>query len=266
MATLIPGYDFSVNEIPTRDTLLRQAKFLRVTGIDISSIAATLLGLRTGNSDSTAASLPAPGWMWADPEGSVWVETDNGPVKIKRAGGGWESNRYACNVGNSEGAGPWEPGWAAEGTPADAQAAQTDGAGLMTVWKLHFQDTADGSTWRALGLSAQTADSAISFPRIVGRGIAPALVTGTQSAHDMTIRRPGVGRVSGTSNAWYFSHADPSSNNMPAASQDREVWFMTAIAADSGSSIVNSGSRIDIKDHMQVWKFDQAAWGTGALI
>jgi hypothetical protein len=148
--TIVPGYDFGVNEVPNRETLLRQARFMKLSGIGLDQIDATLVGIKAGTtSGTTSSSLPAPGWMWGDPEGSLWVETDHGPVKLKRAGGGWESVRWGQTF-SPQVAIP-RSGDAYEPDPAAVGAAQTDGlqlpvgdSGALNMWDMIYVDSDGG--------------------------------------------------------------------------------------------------------------------------
>jgi hypothetical protein len=91
--TIIPGYDFEVNETPTHDKFIRAAKGLQISGIDASHIYGSLIG--HSFTTSSAVSLPAEGWLWTDGGGNTWVQTENGPVRWGRVQGGWETRRWA---------------------------------------------------------------------------------------------------------------------------------------------------------------------------
>lgn len=98
---ITPGYDFSVNEIPTAAKFGLMATGMSVTGIALAQIDTTLVGVR--QSDTSDISLPSEGWLWNDHIGSLWVQGRNGPVKLFRANwGGWESRRYPCGKGTTD--------------------------------------------------------------------------------------------------------------------------------------------------------------------
>lgn len=100
---ITPGYDFTVNEVPTRGKLYQMVAGMSLTGIDLSQIDTNLVGIKLGD---TATSLPEVGWMQVDGINCLWVKTeanitsspggevDYGRVKIFRGNwGGWETNR-----------------------------------------------------------------------------------------------------------------------------------------------------------------------------
>ena len=94
--TVHAGYDFGVNEIPRKKTLLRWLQNLLVSDIALESISTQLnLFLRGGVSGQTGTSLSGQGWTWGDPAGNLWVRSDKGPVKLFRVDGGLETNRFA---------------------------------------------------------------------------------------------------------------------------------------------------------------------------
>lgn len=97
---ITPGYDFTVNEIPTRGKLQQMAAGLSLTGIVAAQMeGVTLIHLKT-TADS-AVSLPSNGWMWVDEHNTLWVKTSKGNVRLYRGWGGWESIRYPTVPGDS---------------------------------------------------------------------------------------------------------------------------------------------------------------------
>ena len=267
MPTIVPGYDFGVHETPTRELLLRQARFLQVSGIGIDSIAATLIGMRNGASGSSAASLPAQGWLWSDPEGSMWVKTLHGEVRLKRAGGGYETRRYGRGVAAVTTS--VQAGYPIEMDTTDATSQQTEGCSYLlgasdciATFRAFFDDSDNGASHRNTWISAETITSSVSFPRVVGRGMALFVSSGTLSFQAHLITRPSVMRID-SSPAWFQSYADPSSNNIPSAAQNKEQWYGTSIAPSSGSSVVNDGGIIEVADHLWGWKYDQCCAGAG---
>lgn len=106
--TITPGYDFTVNEVPTRLKLETMTAGMSITGIDISQIAATLIGIKKGD---TSTSLPSEGWLLHDPPGGLWVLTRHGRVHLWRGGwGGLECNRFPCSGNPVTGTYPYKVG------------------------------------------------------------------------------------------------------------------------------------------------------------
>lgn len=91
--SITPGYDFSVNAIPTRETLALQAQNLQISGIPLSALDATIV-IAAINDSTAATNLPLEGSLWIDARGNVWGKTADGNVRVKRSDGGWESNRF----------------------------------------------------------------------------------------------------------------------------------------------------------------------------
>lgn len=89
---ITPGYDFTVNEVPTRLKLETMTAGMSITGVDISQIDTALIGTKKGD---TSTSLPAEGWLLHDPPGGLWVKNRYGIVHLWRGGwGGLECNRF----------------------------------------------------------------------------------------------------------------------------------------------------------------------------
>jgi hypothetical protein len=108
MATITPGYDFGVNEIPTRDKFLAQAQGMSVGDISSDILDANFLTLLIGDtSGASGGLLTDQGQLWISPDGSVWGRTGRGDVQVHRAEGGWETNRINF-VGDNHGEGA---GW-----------------------------------------------------------------------------------------------------------------------------------------------------------
>jgi hypothetical protein len=90
--TITPGYDFTVNEVPTRAKLESMTAGMSITGIDISQIDTALVGVKQGD---TSTSLPAEGWMLRNAPGQLWVQTRFGRVQLWRGcWGGMETRRF----------------------------------------------------------------------------------------------------------------------------------------------------------------------------
>lgn len=101
--SITPGYDFTVNETPNTTTVNQTASGLSISGLTLENVAATLIGQLSGNtSGDTGASLPQEAWMWASPDGTIWVETmytdsdvtEAVPTPLWSPGGGWHSTRF----------------------------------------------------------------------------------------------------------------------------------------------------------------------------
>jgi hypothetical protein len=265
--SIIPGYDFGVNEVPNRETLLRQAKNVKISGIGLDQIDATLVGIKSGpDSGTTSASLPAPGWLWADPGGSCWLETDHGPVKLKRAGGGFETRRWAQTFA------PQTPvprsGHAYTADPVNAAAQQTEGISLSAgnseaigMWDERFVDAADGPNNHSLLWSSETTATGDTYPRLVGRGLTLMHTQGSASPADYCVRAPAGVRAASTNQHWSGAFVTTASNILAGSS--RETFFGVFVAPHSGTSFSLSGSRIDLEADCFGWKYDQAVQGPG---
>lgn len=266
--TIIPGYDFGVNEVPNRETLIRQAKFMKISGIGLDQIDATLVGYKSGTtSGTTGSSLPAPGWMWADPSGSLWLETDHGPVKMHRDGGGFESVRYAQSYApETIDSHPGSPYLA---DAADSTARQTEGVNLgagasetISLWDEFFSDSNNGVGSNSLMMNAETMPTGTTYPRLVGRGLTLFYVAGSQSHHDFCCRVPGAIRVASTNNHWSGAFITTASNVI--SGNTKEQFYGVFIAPHSGTSLPVTGSRIDMEGTTFGWKYDQSVSGPGA--
>lgn len=100
--TITPGYDFTINEVPTKAKFTAMLAGISLTAIDVVQISANLIGETIGD---TSASMPLEGWLRVDPAGGIWVITASNvsepaaQVKIDRANwGGWETLRFRCGV------------------------------------------------------------------------------------------------------------------------------------------------------------------------
>jgi hypothetical protein len=90
--TIVPGYDFTVNETPMQSTLYQMIAGATLSGIPLSQIDTSLIGIKLGDSD---VSLPSEGWLWKDELGCLWVKSRWGNIRIFRGSyGGQETNRY----------------------------------------------------------------------------------------------------------------------------------------------------------------------------
>lgn len=101
MPSIIPGYDFTVKEVPTREKLALAATGLSISGLDASLIASDLI-VEIIN-ESSSVSLVAGGIRFSSIDNSLWVRTPNGYVKAYRGREmGLESNRYLSRFVSSE--------------------------------------------------------------------------------------------------------------------------------------------------------------------
>lgn len=94
--SITPGYDFTVNEVPTRAKLQLMLTGMVIAGIPKESLDSSLFGISYGwLTGSTMATLANEGDVLFDISGQFWVKTKNGPVNVYNTGaGGWETVRY----------------------------------------------------------------------------------------------------------------------------------------------------------------------------
>lgn len=99
MVDVTPGYDFSVNEVPTSANFLKQATGMQISGIGINELEAGVLGIKSGDISNVTDSLQVGetvGTMWISALGDIWVQEQSGPVIMNRIMGGWETRRAFC--------------------------------------------------------------------------------------------------------------------------------------------------------------------------
>lgn len=110
MATLTPGYDFGVNEVPTRDKFLRMARGLTLGDLSEEVIAADFLTVLKGSDTASSGGSPdRVGQLWVAPGGEIWLRGNRGNLQLWRANGGWETNRF--NFDNTGSLGNGAPGF-----------------------------------------------------------------------------------------------------------------------------------------------------------
>jgi hypothetical protein len=166
---ITPGYDFTANEVPTVSKLTTMVAGMSITGIDMSQVAATLLGEVLGD---TGASMPLVGWLRSDALGALWVRTNNGQVRVYRANwGGWESNRFRAGAGDNN-----VVGWDADtkintirGRILNFPSNDTNESNLY-IWPT------GGATAHISSLKALDSAASGSPMRLVGRGGCPVIV------------------------------------------------------------------------------------------
>lgn len=90
--TIVPGYDFTVNEVPTQALFYQMVAGATITGVPLSQIDTSLIGIKLSDS---SVSLPSEGWLWKDNLGCLWVKSRWGNIRIYRGSyGGQETIRY----------------------------------------------------------------------------------------------------------------------------------------------------------------------------
>jgi hypothetical protein len=101
MATIVPGYDFGVREVPTVETMLRQANGLKISGITVAELDAGIAGIKSGDDSGTTDALRTSdtvGTLWVSMKGDVWVQEQAGPVILNRIEYGWETLRLHLEI------------------------------------------------------------------------------------------------------------------------------------------------------------------------
>lgn len=211
--TIKPGYDFGVNEVPTRDTLLRQARKLQITGIGLSLIDATLIAQSIQSASSP--SLPSEGWLWSDGAGNLWVETTNGQCRAHRAQGGWETRRYSWSGAATK---PGDPGQISGGANGEtlAFASGNDVVAAMNNGAIY---------------NAYPEDSAVSggFTRMCGRGFLDMDAAGTT---DIVRQQVSLMRTLTSGNTWQFPHP-----NYKTVVPTKKTYAATVIGDTYGRSM-----------------------------
>ncbi len=148
---IVPGYDFSVNEIPTRAKLGLMASGMSLTGISLDQIDGSVIVVTV--TDGTQTSLPAIGWLWVDGRANIWGRTEFGNVIVRKSEGGWESNRI-----------PYAPGGTASviSIPGEIVQFSTLGPGNTNATSCRLSIVSGGSstggTWH-VGVSQETVPS-----------------------------------------------------------------------------------------------------------
>jgi hypothetical protein len=102
--TVTPGYDFTVHEVPRRETLLEQVNGMTITGIDVTALDAAVVPIMYGDVSQVTNSLQTGdtvGTMWVSGIGDVFVQEQAGAVALSRINYGWETRRFFCEPDNS---------------------------------------------------------------------------------------------------------------------------------------------------------------------
>lgn len=207
---IVPGYDFSVNEIPTRAKLGLMASNLSLTGISLDQVDSSVIVVTV--TDGTQTSLPAIGWLWVDGRQNVWGRTAYGNVIVRKSEGGWESNRI-----------PYAPGGTASdyALPGEIVQFSTLGANNTNITSTRLSIVSGGSstggTWH-VGVTQETVpsnatDVAPVFHRTVFRGatrfFAPEFTPVANSLGRGRLWRSGV-----NSNWWILTDFDDNEARM----------------------------------------------------
>ena len=93
--SIIPGYDFTANEVPLRENFLTAARGLTIDGVSESDLASDVVAVLAGGTDHPLLDgTTIVSSIWVSAAGDIYVREQAGPVKMVRANGGWESTRY----------------------------------------------------------------------------------------------------------------------------------------------------------------------------
>lgn len=174
--SITPGFDFGVNDKPTRATLIDQALSLRIIGLTEGEIDPSIPTILFGDVSNDTGALQAASpraTLWNAPNGDLFVVEQSGHQKLWRYEGGWETQRYFVQHQDV----PEEPGGpltidAGEfgGDEAFIRTTPPDthhsGSPVMEVFEVRFDGTQSG---RCVGITADTPSS--SYTRWVGRGL-----------------------------------------------------------------------------------------------
>ncbi len=217
MTTIVAGYDFGPQEIPNRAKLLQMATGLQVRDLDSDRIPGTFIRTLDGDvSGTSGATLPAIGWLWADPGGNLWVEqfsiasgavTNQTSRIIWRAEGGWVSGRWMTL--NSFGSLPGNPFVGVAGAANNTEPAVT----------FRQEDQGLGGNGRTSFVNMET--NTTGAADLIGRGMANyGLTTNFQvSASEAFAQQTGI-RDGGGGGQWWFK-----ANMKTAGERQYQGWF-----------------------------------------
>lgn len=275
MADIVPGYDFAVREIPTVETLLKQAAGLQVTGISSSELQAGITGIKSGDVSNVTDSLivgETVGTMWISPLGDVWVQEQSGPVILSRIRYGWETRRINVQVDDTE-INHREPGSVVHqealfGVWEDlnrAEGVSTRFSGTAR-FKLaddgSYDDNRPGNHW---GLTqGETASSPGRHMRIAFRGIVQfrdrneGTTTTFSEEHEMqaTMRLKRASGVAGTPSML-------AENFGTSLTRSSSKWFGWAGCPTPNSSKISDGIGVlgaDYKNEFMLWCFGHMSY------
>lgn len=182
--TIVPGYDFGVNEIPTRLLLERQAKDLQITGIPAANIDGTITAIVYGDTSGVSGGQPtAVGWIWVDPGGhrniGISPSGDSQPrvnARMWSSQGGWETSRLLTEGGTPQSAIPDGLHMWASGAPYTVSDQRLDMDSSFTTYGMTQVFTASPAT----------------NTRLLGRGLGVAAVGAQVTESRLRTRRPGI--------------------------------------------------------------------------
>jgi hypothetical protein len=177
MATIIPGYDFQISEVPTFGKFIAQAQGLNITDLsytDLEDDTSFIFNSDESLGSGASVYLSAEGAMWSDPTGEMWI---NIGVYGWWGSSGYSGDTYAqCPMFK-----PWRGGWSTirgmrhpGGSNRDRLVAVASGtvANGYSPTNLaretnHFQHNTNGP--RDLGYADDTPVSGVYFT-VSGRG------------------------------------------------------------------------------------------------
>lgn len=191
--SITPGYDYTVNEVPTKAKFEAAAAGLEITGLDLNVISGTIQAILFG--DTTGASggkPPAEGWIWVDPAGNRNVQfraypgsiapsplstTDTrADVRMWRAAGGWETSRLLTQ------------GFMAGDSLFFGQHMWVQGSPTFRVRDERLDMDVDNTF---PFVSAHDVASPASSARLVGRGMVFLYVGANVTEYSINTHRPG---------------------------------------------------------------------------
>lgn len=234
---ITPGYDFGTTEVPTRAKFFQQAQGLGITNVQFDDVNQALIASYGGEvSGTTGASMPGEGYLWTDPAGNTWIETVDGPVRINRNDGGWESMRWNCNTRTG---GSIDPrGFACE---LEGAGGSENSMRFRTI-----QRSILGGTGYVIGVRTDTSTSGPG--RIIGKGIvemeggfARAGTNQWKLLFASNAPGPQLCSTDGADVSAYWHHYGYDSAGLPIASGD-EFFCGLLLGPDSGTSHYSDGA------------------------
>jgi len=218
---ITPGLDFGVKDVPTHESLIEQAKSIRITNIPIdqldSDVAVILTGPDSGVSGAILESTEV-GTIWTSPDGEIFVQESSGAVKITRRGGGWDSRRYYAHENSGVAARPHALGAAVQVRPLTQKAqhehffrsnpSSLSGATNWVSVTHQRPDQDTGNDGILHGLLQETCTS--GYRTWNGRGVSHLQHYGS-GIYDITIRQTyPFGRGDGGNVQWLFMGSNQS--------------------------------------------------------
>lgn len=168
MAIVMPSFDFDVNDTPTRETLIEQAKSLQISDLDLGDIGVDIVPIVVGDDSSATGALVqnviATGAVWIDPTGTMWVMEQSGPVKLWNYEGGCETRRYFISPGSGL-PNPMLPGYSVAqdvGGPNEDWVRAFDGSpttNVLALWQGDDESFDDNDAGRINGILTETCNS-----------------------------------------------------------------------------------------------------------